>query len=401
MTASVIYYCVNNTFGTTRGCLLYRMQFKDIIGHNQAIDTIRDMVDSEHVPHAILFSGMPGIGKMRLARAFIQYINCQNPHNGDSCGVCPACRRIQNFSEPDIHYIFPIKKNQKAKIFVSDDLLDIWIKMLNEFSYMPTHEWLRLIEAGNTQPAIYVNESEHIAQIAALSSYSSKYKIFLIWLPEKLGAEAANKLLKLIEEPFEDTLFIAVSNDPQAILPTVLSRMRHIELRRPDNKTLLNALIKAGVSDSEAHRITALANGNIQRALEMSALSGESVEFGDAFRNAMRNAYACNVDNLRTTAERFNDLGREKSVRLLNYFANMVRENFIANLRMPALNTMNTEEDAFSQRFAPFIHEANVEQIIDEIDAAARDITRNANGKLVWFDFLLRLMSLIRIKRSI
>lgn len=375
------------------------MQFKDIIGHEEAKSALREMVDSGRIPHALLLSGVPGIGKMRLARAFIQYLNCENRSNGDSCGVCPSCRRIQKFSEPDIHYIYPFVKRKNQKINVSSDILELWIRMLEEYPYMPVREWLRLIEAGNSQPSIYVTDSDDIAETASLSAYASKYKVFVIWLPEKMQPAAANKLLKLIEEPFEDTIFIAVSNDSSSILPTIYSRMRRIDMKRPDNETVASALVSMGETKERAKEIARLSGGDLQKAFDLVTFKDENAEFGEAFRNAMRLAYACKIAELRTLADRFNDMGREKGVRLLDYFAAQIRENFIANLRMPVLNVMTGDEEAFSQKFAPFIHEGNVEDILTDIDDASRDIVRNANGKLIWFDFLLRLMTNIRKKR--
>ncbi|MDE6295341.1 MAG: DNA polymerase III subunit delta [Muribaculaceae bacterium] len=376
------------------------MQFRDIIGHKDTIDTLRNIVDNDCIPHAILLSGISGIGKMNVARAFIQYINCQNRHDGDSCGICPSCRRIEQFSEPDIHYSYPIYKKQSAKPALSEDFFDSWCRMLNEYPYMPEPEWQRLIEAGNKQLSIYVDESDHLSELASLSSYSAKYKIFVIWQPEKLNLSAANKLLKLIEEPYNETIFVAVSNNPDAILPTILSRMRRIELKRPDDTTVINALVDYGEEPQRAKEIAGIAAGNLQKAFDLASLKDETVEFGETFRNVMRMAYACKVSNLRTLADRFNDMGRDKAIRLLTYFADMIRENFIANLRMPILNNMNKDEEAFSQKFAPFIHENNVEGLLTEVDNASRDIARNANAKLVWFDFLLRLMSLLRKPRE-
>lgn len=373
------------------------MRFQDICGHNKAISTLREIKDSGNIPHAIMFSGPSGIGKMRLARAFVQYILCERPEEGDSCGICPSCRRFMKHSNPDIHYVFPIVKKKSPK-GLSEDCLPEWFNMIDNFSYMPEATWLDIIDAGNSQPTIYVNQSDRISEIASLSTYADRYKIFIIWLPEKMQPATANKLLKIIEEPFEDTIFIAVSNSPSQVLPTITSRMRRFELSRPSTDEITQLLISSGALPSKATEINRIAKGNVGMALELLERGGEYSEFSEFFMSMMRNSYARKVYELKNLSDKFAAYGREKSLRMIDYFAGAVRENFIANLRVPALNAMTAEEQEFSSRFAPFINHSNVESIISALDIAKRDISRNANSKLVWFDFLLQLMTYIRKK---
>lgn len=375
------------------------MLFKDITGHEDAIRSLREMADSDRIPHAILLSGPSGIGKMRLARAFVQYLNCGHRHDGDSCGVCPACRRVTGFSDPDIHYIYPIVKKSSGSAVFSEDYTEPWLRMLAEHPYMPWEQWLALLGAGNSQPQIYVTESRHISEMAALTSYADRFKVFVIWLPEKMNANAANALLKVIEEPHEDTLFVCVSNNPAEIMPTVYSRLRRIEMRRPGDAEVADALMHKGLPETKAAEIARLSHGNLRQAFEMAEDGGERSDFEEAFQSAFRAAYGMRGPELKSLSERFADYGREKSVRLLNYFASQIRENFIANLKMPVLNTMTQREEQFSYRFAPFIHHGNVEKLAGAVDDAINDITRNANSKVVWFDFLLLVMTYIRRPR--
>lgn len=375
------------------------MKFADIIGNEVAVDAVRSMVDSRQIPHALLISGPSGIGKMALARALIAYINCENPHDGDSCGVCPSCRRIAAGNNPDIHYIYPIYKVKGSRLERSSDYAEEWKRMLAESPYMDMTHWMSLMNGANSQPKIYVDDANEITAIAALSSYSDKYKIFIIWLPERMQPEAANKMLKILEEPLPDTLFIAVSNDPGAILPTIYSRLRRIEMRPPSPFEIEKYLIGEGVSAAYAPTLANLAEGSLLKADQLIAAEGETKEFAEIFRAVMRDAYSRKVTDLRNKADELAALGREKSIRLLDYFARMTRENFIYNLCTPPLNVMTPDESTFSSRFAPFVNVANVESISNAIDDARRDISRNGNSKLIWFDFMVLLMIFLRRKQ--
>lgn len=372
------------------------MKFCDVIGHEEAKSTLRHLVDSNRIPHAILLAGHSGIGKMRLARAFAQYIHCTDPHDGEPCGRCPACLQHQSFNCPDIYFTYPIaRKNSKHP--VSTDYFNEWKEYLNENSYMPFEAWVDMLDCGNTQPVIYVDEADEISRRAVMSALTSKYKIFLVWLPEKMNPETANKLLKLIEEPFSDTIFIFVSNEPDRILPTVYSRTRRLMLRPlPENMVADWLMKEKGLDLVEADAVAALSGGSLNGAMQAASEGGELSEFGDLYRTMMRMAYSRQVGSLKSIAENIASMRREKGVRFLVYCIRMTRENFISNLGVPPLVKMTRDERAFSVRFAPFINERNVEAIISETERAKNDISRNANAKIVMFDFLLRLMVLLR-----
>lgn len=370
------------------------MQFRDIIGHKEIVESLRQNGDSGKIPHAFLFSGLSGIGKMRTARAFAQYIHCKNRKDGDSCGVCPSCLQHQKHNNPDLHFIYPIVKKEGA--LISKDMIEPWREMLDEFSYMPVPKWNELLKAGNSQPAIYVTESEEIISRASLSAFQEDYKIFIIWLPEKMRLEAANKLLKVIEEPFEDTIFILVTNDDSKILPTILSRTQRYNFKpiaETDVKTMLQ---KTGVAEEVASEAARIAGGSLEKAYQIALHPEELVQFSDYFKDVMRAAYALNAKKLKELSEDLAQFGREKLMRFLDYAARMIRENYIYNYGIPSLVLMTHEEETFSSRFAPFIHDGNVEQLSDEIARASRDIERNGNSKIVLFDLMLLLSRLVR-----
>ena len=358
---------------------------------------LRDMADSGRIPHSLMLAGIPGIGKMRLARAFAQYLACRNHVNGDSCGVCPECLQAQSLNFPDISYVYPIIKRSKPKKQISEDYIDEWRKYLTDNSYMPMTEWLDAMDAGNSQPKIYVEESAEILRRLSLSSYSARYAVTIIWQPEKLTPEASNKLLKIIEEPFADTIFLMVSNEPDAILPTIRSRTQTIYVRPLESDEIASTLQRErGADPASALNAARLAQGSYLEALTALRNDGETVAFRDLFQEMMRMCYSRNMVRLKEISEKIAAMGREGSRRFLTYVATMLRENFIYNMRQPQLNLMTADEEAFSSRFSPFVNSRNIEAMAKTVADAVADIERNANCKIVCFDMVLQITAVIR-----
>lgn len=374
------------------------MKFSDISGHAEAKEALRNLIDSGKIPHAFLFSGAPGIGKFRLARALSQYIHCKNHVNGDSCGVCPSCVQHQKLNNPDLHFVYPIPK--KDGMLISKDAIEQWKTNLETNPYMSPAIWNEIINAGNSQPAIFVNESEAIISRASLSAYQENFKIFLIWQPEKMRPEAANKLLKIIEEPFEDTIFILVSNDDSRLLPTLLSRTRRFNLSPLSEQEIVSALVTQEEIEAElAEEVAHIAEGSMEKALEIACRPDELREFSSTFQESMRMAYVLKAKRLKEIADDLAAMGREKLIRYLAYCGRMIREYFICNFKMPELNGLTSDEKAFGIKFAPFIHEGNVEQLNEIFAEAATDIERNANAKIVMFDLMLSLSRFVRMPK--
>lgn len=374
------------------------MKFSDITGHAPQIERLRQMVDAERIPHALLLHGPSGVGKMAVARALVQYVNCTARRNGDSCGECPACRQTAKLNNPDVHFIYPVLKNSAHPRGLSEEYSEEWKEFISRFPFMPPEEWLEIINAGNSRPVIYVTESEELLRVSSLSTYGDGYKIFIVWLPEKMNVETANKLLKVIEEPFEDTLFILVSNDAGSLMPTVRSRLQGVEFGPIPDADIISFLCRGGKSYEEAEGLARIAAGNMNSASALLQHGSELAEFTELFIAVMRACYARKMTELMQLSESFAAMGREKSLRLLDYFARMLRESFISNLHCPPLEAMRPDEKNFVARFGPFINEANVEEMAREVDRAREDITRNANQKVVWFDLLIEFTRLIRTK---
>lgn len=374
------------------------MKFSDIPSHSSVKQQLVEMVDNDKIPHALLLEGKSGIGKMMLARALAQYIHCTNRSNGDSCGVCPACLQHQSFNHIDTHFSFPvIKLKNKTGAPVSDDWIEQWRQLLSDAPYMDMNTWVEMLGNPNAQPQIYVDESSALIHKLNFTSHAARFKIVLMWLPERMNEPSANKLLKLLEEPHDDTLFILVSNEPAKILPTIYSRLRRIQVRRLDDDVIARYLESDfGVDTDQAQGIARLAEGSILEAMRRLSTSDESKQFLEMFILLMRLAYQKKVGELRKWSNSVADFGREKCCRFMEYCERLTGENYIYNLRNPQLVALDNEESKFSANFARFINERNVEQLRNLFIDARRDIAGNANAKIVLFDIAVQII--LRLK---
>lgn len=373
------------------------MKFQDVIGNEAAKSQLRLMIDNDRIPHAILLMGPEGIGKLSMARAAAQYIHCENRINGDSCGICPSCRQHQSFNHADTFFSFPVIKGKNNSKPTSDDYIAEWKHFLSNNAIENYQNWLKELNNENAQPQIYASESASVIEKMSYASYSAKYKILILWLPEKMNEECANKLLKIIEEPYSDSIFIMVSDNPKDILPTIFSRLQRIEMKKlstEDITVYLNRNYSIDLQDARA--VAASSDGNIISAQETIALNGENKEFFENFVALMRLAYSRDLKSLKSWSENINNFKREKIKRFMQYLARMVRENYIYNMHHAELNYLNKAEAQFSQRFAPFINNGNAERMVAEIEKVEKDIQGNANGKIVLFDFAIKITILIK-----
>lgn len=370
------------------------MKFSDIPAHDDVKRQLTDMVDDDRMPHALLLEGKSGIGKMMLARALAQYIHCTNRNDGDSCGRCPSCLQHQSFNHIDTHFSFPvIKPKGKTGAVISDDWIEQWREFIMQSPYMEMNSWVDMLGNANAQPVIYADESLALIRKLNLTSHASRFKIVLMWLPERMNEACANKLLKLLEEPHDDTLFIMVSNEPAKILPTIYSRLRRIEVKRlPDTVVASYLQERYGVDDAAAAGLARLAEGSIPEGVRRLSSSDESRQFLEMYMSMMRLAYQKKVGAMRKWSNDAADFGREKSCRFLEYCERLTGENYIYNLHNPQLVLLDNEEGRFSANFARFINERNVERLRTLFIEARRDIAGNANAKIVFFDMAVSII---------
>ena len=375
------------------------MFFKDIIGQKEAKQRLIREVKEGKIAHARLFCGPEGIGKLPLAIAYARYLSCSNPTETDACGTCPNCIKFNKLAHPDLHFVFPVIK-KKSKDAVSDDFIAEWRELINQNPYFNLNMWLEEMGAENQQALIYVKESDEIIRKLSLKSSQGGYKIMIIWLPEKMNIECSNKLLKLLEEPPSQTVFLLVSEEPDTLLATIQSRTQRFNLYGIEEEDIAVRLQQQyGIQESDAISIAHRSEGNFLKALEEIHLNEENKIFFELFVNLMRLSYQRKIREMKQWSETLAAMGRERQKHFLTYCQRMIRENFIYNFHDPSLIYLNEEEKNFSSRFAPFINEYNVINIMYELSEAQRHIEQNVNARMVFFDFSLKMIVLLVQKR--
>ena len=373
------------------------MYFSDVIGQEGVKRHLRQMVSEDRLPHALMFCGPQGAGKLPLALAFAGYLLCEQPGAEERCGQCRSCQMLNTWAHPDLHFSFPVYKKKATDNTLSDDYLPQWREQLSRNVYFGLEEWLNDIKAENQQVMHYVGESDSLQRKLALKSSQGGRRVVIIWLPERMKTEMANKLLKVIEEPPSHTHFLLVSEEPDMVLGTIQSRVQRIQVPALGEDDIARALMQNhDLTEAEAKVAAHVAQGNFTSALARLQTGNEEELFFGFFVELMRLSYSRQIRDLRQWADRAAELGRERQRRLLTYCQRLLRENFIYNFRRPEMTFETTAESQFSTRFAPFINERNVIGIMDELSDAQRDIEQNVNARMVFFDFALKMIILLK-----
>ena len=372
------------------------MRFSEVIGQEVTKRHLLQMVQEDRLPHALMFCGPQGAGKLPLALALAQYLLCENPSEDEACHVCSSCRMLEHWSHPDLHFSFPVYKKKSTDHPVSDDFLPEWREQLDKSVYFDTENWLNDIKAENQQIVHYVYESDSLQKKLALKASQGGRKVVVLWLPERMNIEMANKLLKIIEEPPQKTHFLLVSEEPEMVLGTIQSRVQRINVPALKEEEICQALQhNLALPQEEANVMAHVAQGSYIEALKRIEAGNEEQIFFELFKQLMRLSYKRKIKELRSWADTVSELGRERQKRLLVFYQRLIRENFIFNFHRQDLNYETTEESDFSVNFARFINEKNVIRIMDELSDAQRDIEQNVNPRMVFFDFALKMIVLL------
>jgi len=378
------------------------MSFSRIPGHSEIIEKLVLSVHEGRVSHAQLFTGPEGCGSLALALAYAKFIGCENRGESDSCGTCKSCVKHEKMIHPDMHYVFPvIKKKNSNDEPLSDDYLAEWREFNTNSPFGRVNDWFAAIGAGenNAQGMIYSVESAEIIRKMSLKPYESDYKIMVIWLPERMNNTSANKLLKLLEEPPDKTVFILVSDEPDRLLPTIISRCQLLKIPPFTNSEIKSYLRSSyGATDTEADNMARLARGNIARAEELSKTDESLKQNLRFFRELMRNAWKRDVIELIKWADEISAGGREAQKNFLNYSLRLLRENFMLSLnqKQNELVFLSDEEASFSEKFHPYINFENIQTLAGQFSLAISHIEANGYARLVFLDLALKVTKLIR-----
>ena len=381
------------------------MRFCEIIGQEETKRQLCQAVQDGRIAHAQLFTGLAGVGKLPLALAYAQYVACPNRSETDSCGTCPSCLQYQKLQHPDLHFAFPIIKGDAGD--VCDEFVDKFRSLILESKYFDVEDWYRALGVETKQGMIYEKESSDILRKLSLKSFSDGFKVMIIWQPEKMNNTCANKLLKLLEEPPTKTLFLLVSEHPEQLLSTILSRTQEIRIPRLSESTIAEGLQReySWLAKEEAQSIAHMANGSYLAALKTMNESADNQTYFDDFVALMRNAWLVGQKKdysvLLKLRQWSNDMadskvGRERQKAFLQYAQRQIRENFIYNFHCPDMNYQTDAERNFSTKFAPFIHDGNVEKMMNELGKAEQQIAQNGNAKIIFFDLCLQMIVLVK-----
>ncbi len=375
------------------------MLFKEIIGQQEVKNRLRNMVNENRVPHALMLFGPPGTGKRSLALAMAQYLSCGSRQQHDSCGVCPSCLKFSKLVHPDLHFVVPVFTTQKVTRDPTTELfLAEWRAAFLENPYFSENQWYESIGAENKQGIINVKESESVIRKLGFKPYESE----MIWLPERMNQQAANKLLKQLEEPPEKTLILMISESTERILPTILSRTQLLHVPPLEENLLREGLMNLNGGDPRLlEDAVRKANGNFNTALATLGKDEQELIYFEHFTRMMRLAYSRNIIEINDWVEGVAGMGRERQKQLLDYALRLLRENFMLHMKQPALNFMSSKESEFSMKFSPFIHEGNIHDLAESFSLAANHIEANGNARIIFMDLSIRVIRLLMQKSGV
>ncbi|MBK8847410.1 MAG: hypothetical protein IPO27_13035 [Bacteroidetes bacterium] len=374
------------------------MKFSQILANLHTKEHLINSATTGRISHAQLFHAFPGTGALAMALAYAQFINCLSPIVSDSCGTCSSCIKYEKLSHPDLHFIFPVANTEKIKDAASINFIETWRKCFLANPYFTINDWLDQIDVENRQLSIKEEEATTIIRNLSYKSFEAKLKVCIIWMAEKMSVITSNKLLKVLEEPPDNTLFILIAENTEKLLPTIISRTQLVYIPKPDDDMLKQWMLsKKNISAVEANRIIRLCDSNISAIGQ--ALQNEEFDFPheEKFLEWMR---VClrplkKAKELVDMTNELAELKREGIKQFLIFSIETVRECLIFNHGAKNLQRFNDEVFKNFSVFAPYITQNNIEGFTKELTSAYNQIERNANPKILFYDLTFKLASLI------
>lgn len=382
------------------------MLFSEILGQEHIKSHLTKSADAGRVPHAQLFVGPEGSGTLPMAISYAQYLLCQNKNSENNNGNDACDLKFKNLSHPDLHFAFPVTTNDKIKKHpVSSHFMEEWRQLVDQQPYGNLFDWYKLLGVDNKQGQIGVDEAQDIVKSLSLKSYEGGYKIMLIWMAEKLNIAASNKLLKLIEEPPEKTIFLLIAEDEEQIIGTIRSRCQVLHFPPLSDVVISDALVKKyNIDEAAAHKISQQSNGNFNKACDLVYQDSEDILFENWFVLWVRTAFKAKgnksaVRELITWSEDISKTGRETQKQFLHFCINYFRQALLLNYNASSLVFLEPKSDSFKlEKFAPFVHDNNIIEITNELQDAIYHIERNGNSKIILTDLSIKLTRLLHKK---
>ena len=384
------------------------MLFSNIIGQENIKKHLIRTVENGRIPHAQLFVGPTGSGALPMAIAYARYILCQNKQGENNTGDGPCNAKFEKLMHPDLHFSFPVTTNDKVKKHpTSNSFMHEWRTFVEETPYGSLFNWYQLLGIENKQGQIGVDEAEEIVKKLILKPYEGGYKVMIIWRAEKMNTAAANKLLKLIEEPPEKTLFLLVAENEEQIIKTILSRCQALHFQALTEQNIIDTLMtKHSVDENQAIKIAHQCNGNWNKALHLLHHDDNELAFEKWFITWIRSAFrakgdASVVQDLIKWSEEIAKTGRETQKRFLKYCSHFFRQALLTNYNARSLVFFESHTESFDlEKFAPFVHGANIEDINTAIEDAIYHIERNGNAKIILLDLSMQLTRCLHQKEE-
>ncbi|CAN5362799.1 DNA polymerase III subunit delta [soil metagenome] len=376
------------------------MFFRDIIGQSEVKQRFISSVSSNRISHAQLIFGPEGCGALPIAVAYARFIHCTKRGETDACGECPSCQKYNKLVHPDLHFAFPIKSMKDTP--VSDSFIAQWRESFLENPYMSIDEWTEFIEAENKQLIIPEKESGEILRKLNLTTFEAEYKIMIIWMPEKMNLTSANKLLKILEEPPDKTLFLLVTESEDKLLRTIVSRTQLIRMRKISDEDLRDALVKRHeLSVEDAEKIAFQADGNYSFAKSLLTRTELAAYNLATFQKLMRASLKFNPAKVLTVIDDLASVGRERQKQFFLYSLDLIRECFLLGYADQSMVRMAGEELEFITKFSNFIHAANGEKLIEEFNLAMKHIERNGSPKIILLDMAFKINELLNVPKPV
>lgn len=384
------------------------MDFSEIIGHSHIKNHLRTTVSQGRIAHAQLFSGQAGSGVLPMAIAYAKELLCSE-HEVNSEAYQRCERNVSQFSHPDLHFVYPVNTNDSVKKnAVSSLFLEEWRSFLSQSPYGSLFDWFQLLGIENKQGNINVLEAEDISKKLALKSYEGGYKIMIIWMANRMNTECSNKILKLVEEPPKKTVLLFLTEEPEHIINTIRSRCQTLQIPLLPESEIAKALVsKTNVPEYEALKISRQAHGDYNKALHILSKDNDDLVFEEWFVTWVRTAFKAKgnkkaIQELLNWSDMVAGKGRETQKNFLQYCIELFRQSLLKNYGLDTLVYFETQDPKFSlDKFAPFVHQNNIYEILNGLEDAMYHIERNGNAKIIFTDLSIQLTRLIHKKEAV